>query len=94
MLPCDNAQQHLQLVELASAITAALAVDEDGALLHRAAGYYRHVVRLLAGRTDRDERLDHRVHAMRSPERVGASAVRRESADLAAALESGHVPSP
>ena len=27
-------------------------------------------------------------------ERVGASAMRRESADLAAALESGHVPSP
>jgi len=27
-------------------------------------------------------------------ERVGASAVRRESADLAAALESGHVSSP
>jgi len=27
-------------------------------------------------------------------ERVGASAVRRESADQAAALESGHVPSP
>ena len=66
VLPCDNAQQHVQLVELASAITAALAVDEDGALLHRAAGYHRRVARLLAGLTDRAERLDHRVHAMRS----------------------------
>ena len=43
-----------------------LAADEDGALLRRAAGYHRRVARLLAGRTDRDERLDHRVLAMRS----------------------------
>ena len=65
VLPCDNAQQHVQLVELASAITADLAVDEDGALLHRAAGYHRRVARLLAGRADRAERLDHQVLAKR-----------------------------
>ena len=48
------------------AITADLAVDEDGALLRRAAGYHHRVARLLAGRADRAERLDHRVLAMRS----------------------------
>ena len=67
--PCDNAQQHVQLMELASAITADLAVDEDGALLHRAARHHRHVARLLTGRVGRAERLDHQVLAMRS--RVG-----------------------
>ena len=65
VLPCDNAQQHVQLVELGSAITAALAVDEDVALLHRAASHHRHVARLLGGRADRAERLDHQVLAMR-----------------------------
>ena len=59
VLPCDNAQQHVQLMELASAITASLVVDEDGALLHRAARYRRGVARLLAGRADRAERLGH-----------------------------------
>ena len=67
MLPCDNAQQHVQLMELASAITASLVVDEDGALLHRAARYRRGVARLLAGRADRAERLGHQVLAMRPP---------------------------
>ena len=32
VLPCDNAQQHVQLVELGSAITAALAVDAHTSL--------------------------------------------------------------
>ena len=63
--PCDNAQQHVQLMELASAITADLAVDEDGALLHRAASHHCHVARLLVDRADRAERLDHQLHAMR-----------------------------
>ena len=66
VLPCDNAQQHVQLVELGSAITAALAVDEDVALLHRDASHHRHVARLLGGRADRAERLDYQVLAMRS----------------------------
>ena len=59
VLPCDNAQQHVQLVQLVSSITAAIVVDGDGALLHRAAGYRRGVARLLAGRADRAECLDH-----------------------------------
>ena len=76
VLPCDNAQQHVHLVELGSAITAALAVDEDVALLHRAARHHRHVARLLAGRVDRAERLDHQVLAKRprAGQRVRGSA--------------------
>ena len=91
VLPCDNAQQHVQLVELGSAITAALAVDEDVALLHRAASHHRHVARLLGGRADRAERLDNQVLAMRpragrrvrGAARVGRS--RREPRELASA---------
>ena len=60
MPPCDNAQQHVHLMELASAITADLAVDEDGALLHRAASHHRRVARLRDGRADRAEHLNHR----------------------------------
>ena len=62
---CDNAQQHVQLMELVSAITADIAVDEDGALLRRAVRCHRSVARLLVGRADRAERLDHQLHAMR-----------------------------
>ena len=51
VLPCDNAQQHVQLVQLVSSITAAIVVDGDGALLHRAAGCHRHVARLLGCRS-------------------------------------------
>ena len=51
VLPCDNAQQHVQLVQLVSSITAAIVVDGDGALLHRAAGRRRHVARLLGRRS-------------------------------------------
>ena len=65
MPPCDNAQQHVQLMELVSAITADIAVDEDGALLRRAVRCHRSVARLLVGRADRAERLDHQLHAMR-----------------------------
>ena len=63
-------------MELASAITADLAVDEDVALLHRAARHHRHVARLLAGRVDRAERLDHQVLAKRprAGQRVRGSA--------------------
>ena len=59
---CCRATTHsstCSLMELASAITASLVVDEDGALLHRAARYRRGVDRLLAGRADRAERLGH-----------------------------------
>ena len=58
--PCDNAQQHVHLMELASAITADLVVDEDGALLHHAASHHRRVARLRDGRADRAEHLHHR----------------------------------
>ena len=51
VLPCDNAQLHVQLVQLVSSITAAIVVDGDGALLHRAAGRRRHVARLLGCRS-------------------------------------------
>jgi hypothetical protein len=65
-----------------------LAADEDGALLRRAASHRRGVARLLAGRADRAERLDHPV-TLCAHERVGASAVRRESAEQAPAREEG-----
>ena len=89
--PCDNAQQHVQLVELGSAITAALAVDEDVALLHRAVRH--HGITGTSPGCSPAEWIAPNASTTRfslsAHERVSASAVRRESDDQALALESG-----